>query len=299
MPLTRLLLWPWLLVPFAVAAQRASPAPVLREQSFLSAGVPITYVDSGRGPVVVLIHGNGSHLRRWLENGVFQQLVRDYRVIAYDARGHGRSGKPYDTGAYGTQYTLDVVRLLDHLKVARAHIVGYSMGAMTTVELLTLHPERVITAVIGGAAGRISPSPALDAQYLKEADERERDCISRSQIDRLNPPGSPPLSDSAFQAQKTACLANPFVDGKALAASSRAVVGASISRDRIAAIRVPMLGIVGSLDPYVADFRKFTEWNPTLAWITIDGGTHYTTMYDGKPMLAAISTWLAIHRDRP
>ncbi len=48
----------------------------------------------------------------------------------------------------------DVVRLLDHLKIARAHIVGYSMGAGITAKLLTTNPDRFLTAKLGGAAGR-------------------------------------------------------------------------------------------------------------------------------------------------
>ena len=284
-----------LFAPLLAGAQSPVASP-FREQRFLSAGVPITFVDTGTGPVVVLLHGNGSNLRRWQENGVLQALAPNYRVIAYDARGHGLSGKPHDPAAYGREYALDVVRLLDHLKVPRAHIVGYSMGAMTTVELLTLHPERVITAVLGGAAGRISPTAARDAQYEEEAAERDRDCISRSQVNRLNPAGAPPMTDSAFRAQRDACLANPFMDGKALAASSRSSMGRVITQAQVAAIRVPLLGIVGSRDPYLDDFRKFAQWNPSLVLVTVQDGTHYTVMYDGAPMSAAIRTWLGVHR---
>ena len=51
-----------------------------------------------------------------------------YRVIALDCRGHGQSGKPQDPGQYGLEMVRDVVRLLDHLNVERAHVVGYAMG---------------------------------------------------------------------------------------------------------------------------------------------------------------------------
>lgn len=267
----------------------------LREQSFNSNGVPITYVDSGTGPVVVLLHGNGSNMRWWDRNTVLPHLARRYRVIAFDARGHGRSGKPHEPSAYGKEYALDVVRLLDHLKIKRAHIIGYSMGAMTTVHLLTLHPERVTTAVLAGASGRISPSAAQDAQTEKEAAEREVDCFSRSQRNRLRAAGSPPVSDSAFQAERAACLTDPFMDGKALAAASRSNIGSIISQQQIARIRVPLLGVVGSLDPYVTDFEKFGRWNPSLITVTVDGGDHFSVFRQAAPLLAAISTWLGVH----
>jgi len=299
MPVRRLLSAVAMVIAPLTATAQAGDVPGLPERSFSSAGVPITYVDSGRGPVVVLLHGNGSHLRWWYRNGVAPQLARRFRVIAFDARGHGRSGKPHDPAAYGKEYALDVVRLLDHLGIRRAHIVGYSMGAMTTVQLLTLHPERAITAVLGGAAGRISPSPAFEAQMEKEAAERERDCISRSQVNRLMPPGTPPMTDSAFQSQRAICLADPFMDGKALGAASRSAGLNTITEAQVAAIRVPMFGVVGAQDPYVTDFEKFGRWNPLLKAVTVPGGTHYSVFREPGPLLAAIETWLLMHADRP
>jgi pimeloyl-ACP methyl ester carboxylesterase len=75
-------------------------------------------------------------------------------VIALDLRGHGASDKPRDPAEYGTPFVADLVRLLDHLGIERAHIVGYSMGAVITLKLLTVHPDRVASAVLGGAGWR-------------------------------------------------------------------------------------------------------------------------------------------------
>ena len=62
---------------------------------------------------------------------VIDALKKDYKVIALDLRGCGGSGKPHDPKAYGIEMVNDVVRLLDHLKIDKAHIVGYSMSAKT------------------------------------------------------------------------------------------------------------------------------------------------------------------------
>jgi len=67
-------------------------------------------------------------------------------VIAIDARGHGKSGKPADAKAYGAEMGQDIVRLLDHLKIPRAHIVGFSMGAIIVGHLVTTNPDRFISA---------------------------------------------------------------------------------------------------------------------------------------------------------
>jgi pimeloyl-ACP methyl ester carboxylesterase len=80
-------------------------------------------------------------------------LSHDYRVIALDCRGHGKSGKPTDENQYGMEMVNDIVRLMDHLGIEKAHIVGYSMGGSIALKMLTVRPERFLTAVIGGSTG--------------------------------------------------------------------------------------------------------------------------------------------------
>src|SRR5919106_4349900 len=127
-------------------AQTVSAPPP--DRFFDSNGVRIRFVEQGQGAPVVLIHGYTGNLERhWMNNGVFAALAKDYRVIAMDARGHGKSDKPHDVKAYGPEMAQDIVRLLDHLKIERAHIIGYSMGAIIAGHLLTTNPERFLTAV--------------------------------------------------------------------------------------------------------------------------------------------------------
>ena len=64
-----------------------------------------------------------------------------------------KSGKPHDSAAHGEEMAQDVVRLLDHLRFSRAHIAGYSLGAMITATLLTTNPGRFITATLSGSSG--------------------------------------------------------------------------------------------------------------------------------------------------
>ena len=138
----------------SVCSVLTPPALGAQDQFFDSHGVQIHYVERGAGEPIVLVHGRGESLQSWIDNGVLPDLASDYRVIAIDCRGHGMSGKPHDPKQYGAEMALDIVRLLDHLGISRAHIVGYSMGANITSQLLTVHPERFITATLGGAAGR-------------------------------------------------------------------------------------------------------------------------------------------------
>jgi pimeloyl-ACP methyl ester carboxylesterase len=140
------------LVAFAVAfSLLALSTAETRGQSFTAKGVKIAYLSEGKGEPVILIHGlYSSTLVNWQLTGIVKELARDHRVISLDLPGHGFSERPLDKEAYGVQMAEDVVLLMDHLKIKKAHVVGYSLGGMITVKLLTKHPDRVSSATLGG-----------------------------------------------------------------------------------------------------------------------------------------------------
>jgi pimeloyl-ACP methyl ester carboxylesterase len=119
--------------------------------SFDANGVKIRYSIKGTGEPVVLIHGwLSSAWLNWDLPGVTALLAKDYQVIALDVRGHGSSDKPTKDEAYGPELVEDVVRLLDHLKIKKAHIVGYSMGGIITANFISKHSDRVLSGTLGG-----------------------------------------------------------------------------------------------------------------------------------------------------
>jgi pimeloyl-ACP methyl ester carboxylesterase len=132
----------------------------LRAATFDSAGVSIHYEVQGAGEPVVLIHGLGSYAaENWDMPGITSLLAQRYKVITFDCRGHGQSDKPLADGSYGVNMVEDVVRLLDHLHIRQSHVVGYSMGGMITMKLLTMYPRRVRSAVLGGMGWLREGSP--------------------------------------------------------------------------------------------------------------------------------------------
>jgi pimeloyl-ACP methyl ester carboxylesterase len=132
------------------AEGRAAGRP--RPQSFDSNGVKIAYLDRGTGEPVVLIHGWLSSAGiNWVLPGTFGLLAKDHRVIAMDVRGHGFSDKPTNADAYGLEVVDDVARLLDHLRIEKAHIVGYSMGGIIAAKFLARYPDRALSGTLGGA----------------------------------------------------------------------------------------------------------------------------------------------------
>jgi pimeloyl-ACP methyl ester carboxylesterase len=119
--------------------------------SFKSNGVKIAYFTEGKGEPVVLIHGWLSSAGiNWALPGISAQLAKDFQVIALDVRGHGLSDKPLKEEDYGPALVEDVVRLLDHLKIKKAHIVGYSMGGIIAGNFIVKHPDRVLSCTLGG-----------------------------------------------------------------------------------------------------------------------------------------------------
>ena len=115
--------------------------------------------DTGRMPVV-MIHGYTANSEwKWIKSGVAQALAADRRVIAVDARGHGKSEKPHDPAMYGPRMADDVVEVMDALGIQRAHVHGFSMGGSILTQILINHPERVATAMYGGSGpGEVDPT---------------------------------------------------------------------------------------------------------------------------------------------
>src|SRR6476661_9982422 len=120
---------------------------------FKNGAVEIAFFDEGEGEPIVLVHGFASTKEvNWVHPGWVTTLTgAGRRVIALDDRGHGESTKLYDPADYHTTKMADDVRaLLDHLKIERADIMGYSMGARISSFLALQHPDRVRSAILGG-----------------------------------------------------------------------------------------------------------------------------------------------------
>jgi pimeloyl-ACP methyl ester carboxylesterase len=104
------------------------------------------YEVRGTGDPILLLHGGGgSSERSWTAE--YDALARDFMVIKMDSRGHGRSSDGDGPLTYG-RLAADVVQVLDHLNLPRAHVVGHSMGAITALHLLIDYPDRIRTATL-------------------------------------------------------------------------------------------------------------------------------------------------------
>ena len=113
-------------------------------------------------PPVVLVHGNGPNCRQFEPQ--FTTLADRYRLIAPSLRGHGRSDMPSEPTVEDftvARLAQDVLAVLDHLEVERAHLVGNSLGGLVGFELATTVPERLATLTTFGTAAQLRSSAAL------------------------------------------------------------------------------------------------------------------------------------------
>jgi pimeloyl-ACP methyl ester carboxylesterase len=266
---------PALVVALMSIGAQTPPRPVPADRFFDSNGMKIRFVEQGQGDPIVLIHGyTGTVERHWINNGIFADLAKDHRVIALDCRGHGKSDKPHDPDAYRGEMAKDIVRLLDHLQIRRAHIVGFSMGAYITGQLLASVPERFMTATLAGGGPARTWTPADDEEAEASAREMEGDTPFRSLILAVSPPGARPPAPEEIRKQ-----AQPLIEAndlKALAALNRSLKGGTLvlTDTQLRAIRVPVLAAIGSEDRNLARVRELEKLMPTLRLVVVDGATH-------------------------
>ncbi len=127
---------------------------------FDSDGLSIHYETFGeRGaPPVLLLHGFASNGRvNWISTSWTTFLAEEgFLVIVPDFPGHGQSDKPHDSARYpAPRMAGDMARLLAHLRIERAHVMGYSMGARVAAFLALAHPQKVCALVLAGMAGNL------------------------------------------------------------------------------------------------------------------------------------------------
>ena len=259
-----------------------SPTARAQGTAFDSGGTKIAYVDEGRGEAVVLLHGFATSAEEMWTRMPFARtqflpvLAKEYRVLAIDQRGHGRSDKPHDPKRYGREMAEDVVRLLDHLKVRKAHVVGYSMGAMVAGRLLASHPDRLLSVTFGGAAPLL-PQPKELPALGATIESLEKGKGIGPLVAALTPDGEEgptPEEEAAFGAL--------FVGGKdqkALAAVLRGFQGLEVTEAELKGTRVPVQFVYGSreaafLKDGIAAARRVL---PGSRSVVVEKGDHGTT----------------------
>jgi pimeloyl-ACP methyl ester carboxylesterase len=261
----------------------------LDEAYFDSGGVRIRYAEAGRGDPVVLVHSMSDSIEMWRDRAVIDALAKDFRVIAFDSRGHGKSDKPHDVARYGPEIVEDVRRLMDHLQLPRAHVLGYSMGGYVAGRFAASYPERVVTVTFGGSsvmspgewAARFEKRIPLIADGLERGDPR-------------------PLLARQSQGAELEERAKDLVarnDLRALAPFVRSFGATRLTAAEVAALRMPILLVTGSNDLPESRVAAFAGLVPAPKVVIIEGATHAgaTGALRRAEFIAAVRAFLKEH----
>jgi pimeloyl-ACP methyl ester carboxylesterase len=217
-----------------------------KPQYFDSDGVKLAYTTQGDGPTLVLIHGfQGTSAVHWALPGTIDLLSENFRVVALDCRGHGRSGKPTDMEDYGSTMVEDLAQLLDHLDEDQVYLAGFSMGAWISLKFSAAYPERVRALAVAGGGWRDFNEKSI-AEFLSG-------------------------------------LVLPFIhrgySRRAFAACSGAFPDFQLTAEDVEALPGDMLLLAGSLDFARPDIERLAEARSDAQFEVIPGADHNGTLY--------------------
>lgn len=211
---------------------------------FRRGDVSLHYEDAGDsgGSPVLLVHGFASDYHLNWVGSRWQTTLADagYRVLGLDCRGHGSSDKPRAPDAYGpATMALDALGLLDHLGIASARWIGYSMGARICLQATLLDRGRLRCCVLGGlgANGRVAEADAIVRRL--GGDETVTQPIA--------------LRFHAFASSR------PVNDLLALSSCMAAFGAEDLDPEAVAAFALPTLLVVGSVDDLAPGARELAD----------------------------------------
>ena len=238
-----------------------------------SDGVKIHYLVKGKGTPVVLIHGyTGSAEGNWFRNGIADALARTHMVVALDCRNHGKSDKP--DGPTGRGKAEDVVELMNHLKIQKAHLHGYSMGGAIVGRLMALIPDRIITAGFGGSGiPEVDPDWRAKVPPDKEGRDPQEDEASRN----LRIRRAMDLGMNREEAEKAAAkqAATPLTPPAAPAAGGAAPAPLQIDLTKIT---FPVMAVNGEFDRPIAKTHRLWRELRNFTNVVLPGKSHLTAI---------------------
>ena len=261
----------------APAASSSLTLAAAPDKYFTSADARIRFRDIGQGSPVVLVHGLGRSLDDWLALG--DSLARDHRVIALDVRGFGKSTRIKEQSRLGIEMAEDVVRLLDHLGISRAHLAGHSMGAAIAAKLAARHPGRVLSvSLVAGPFFGDSTAFSRDEGGFAAGVERTGNMMAL--IEWL----FPMYPDSVQAAMNVQTMA--VNDPATVAAAMRSMDALVVAPNVASVVRAPAVVAVGGADPLLPQSRWLATWWPSARLVEVATADHFTIILQPETLAA-------------
>ena len=242
-------------------------------------GARVYYEENGSGTPILFVHEFGGDYRSWHDQ--VRRFARGWRCIVWSARGYPMSDAPEDETLYGQDFfNRDAIAVLDAAGVAKAHVVGLSMGGYTALMLAAKFPERVISCVAAGAGS--GALKATRAQFMEESLARAAQFEQAGRIDAA----VYGLGPARVQLQSKDPVGwRTFVEhlaehpARAAAATLRTVQAGRASlydlESELAAIQAPVLLLVGDEDEPCLDVNLWMKrLMPTARLGLLPGSGH-------------------------
>ncbi len=261
-------------------------------------GVHLYIETAGAGTPLVLLHGFTGSSTTWVP--AIHRLTPGYLTVAIDLLGHGRSDAPIDAHRYGLeQTTRDLLAVLDALGIARAGILGYSMGGRVALGLAAAAPERVSALILESTSPGVRDDAARRARAAQDAALAamlERDGVAAF-VDRWE---KLPLFSSQSRlpdAAHAALRAQRLQHTPTGLANSLRGIGQGVQppmHDRLPLLRVPTLLIAGALDPdYCALAREMHTVIPASKLVIVPDAGHAVHLEQPEVFIQTVLEFLA------
>ncbi len=258
--------------------------------------VAIAYDMAGSGPLVVFLHGIGGNRTNWY--GQLEHFSNRFCAVTWDARGYGASDDSPQTLKF-SDFADDLLRLLDHCKAERAHLVGLSMGGMIVQDFYGRHPERVATlALVDTSSGFGGVPEAARRDFLaRRLDPLEKGLtpvdIAPGVVEVLVAKSVSAAIREQLRGSLSALRVEPYKQ------ALHAIVTTDF-RPVLPKITVPTLVIVGDEDivtpPSASEFLVKNIAGAAL--IKIPGAGHLTNIEKPEAFNAALGPFLDRHAQR-
>lgn len=241
---------------------------------FDSNGARIFYTVEGNGPPVILVHGLAAHADlNWRRPGVTRMLAQNFQVIAFDLRGHGLSAKPSDPADYGIEMVEDITRLMDHLNIERAHVVGYSLGGFIALKGLTLHPDRFYSAAVC-AAGWVDPEHPEPIPNPYRAPE----IAGHTQVQQASVVGFPFAAQKSLFHRVRSYFGDLLMDGAVLKAMNLRFEELGVPREALEHNQTPLLCLIGTKDGLLPLARELASVAANVEAHEVQDANHFNSL---------------------
>jgi len=181
------------------------------------------------------------------------------RAIGLDMRGHGESVRPHDPALYGREAMAgDILALMDHLQIERAHLLGFSMGSRLALAAALRAPKRFATLTLGGIGEKLF-EPRLDGNPMAEAMEAaDPETIKEPMLKSFRQFADDQGEDRLALAALTRAKDEPF------------------TKDELAKLDVPVLVVAGARDELAGDPQPLADVFPDGRAVRVPGVDHFS-----------------------